>query len=250
MSPGGPALFARFAFPPNHLGYCGPSETGLLPELMTGGEAALGEMRHAVQEFSGAWPYLELIAACTGLDPLDRRVVEAYWVGSPLLERVDVATLGESIDERFRRRAGLAWKTVVEGLNLGARPTHSFHVFCVYPWVGLLRSGVVDQALNVLDRCRIRWGEVIGFADDRVLVGSRPLIWDGRRLSLAPERVESVQKPPDDSALAVGDVVAMHWDYICQKINRDQRRNLMKYHDLHVAITNRAGDRLASRVEG
>ena len=40
------------------------------------------------REFAGAWPYLELIAHGTGLDdPLDRRVVEAYWVGSPRLDR-------------------------------------------------------------------------------------------------------------------------------------------------------------------
>ena len=41
-------------------------------------------LRALAQQFAGAWPYLELIAPATGLaDPLDRRVVEAYWVGSP-----------------------------------------------------------------------------------------------------------------------------------------------------------------------
>ena len=52
-----------------------------------------------VQAFSGAWPYLELISAgCDIGDPLDQRVVEAYWVGNELLDRV--------LDRQARRLDG------------------------------------------------------------------------------------------------------------------------------------------------
>ena len=55
------------------------------------------------QQFAGAWPYLELIAGSLGLDdPLDRRVVDAYWVGNSRLNRVTPTAVGNSMEDRFR----------------------------------------------------------------------------------------------------------------------------------------------------
>lgn len=238
----GPELFCRFAFPPNSLGYCGPDDTGLIPELMTAG--AMGEIRQVIPAFDGAWPYLELIAACSRRDPLDREVIEAYWLGGPLLDRVDLLTMGNSVEERFRGRAGWDWGFVAEALNTGARPTHSFHVFCVYPWVGLLRSGSVDQALVVLDRCRIRWGRVEAVASDRIMLRFRPLAWDGRTLSLGREQIESVLPPEGGDHLAEGDLVAAHWDYICSPISPRQQRYLARYQRQHMSIANASNLRL------
>lgn len=246
----GPALFGRFAFPPNSHGYCGPADSVSFKELATAGASALEEVRHVIPAFQGAWPYLDLIGACTGRDPLDSEVVEAYWLGSPLLEQVDLLTLGNSMADRFRSRAGWSWDEVSAALNAGGRPTHAFHVFCIYPWVGLLQSGMVEQALDVLDNCRIRWGQVVSRVDDRLLVHSQPLTWDGHRLQLGPLRVESVLPPADDVRVEVGDVVAMHWEYVCQRITPKQQRRLQRYHDLHLAIVNDSGRKLASRVEG
>ena len=73
----GPVLFARYAYPPNELGYCGPSDPSALLEGATQGER-VEFLAHLAQQFEGAWPYLELIAGCSGVaDPLDREVVEA-----------------------------------------------------------------------------------------------------------------------------------------------------------------------------
>jgi len=241
--------FGRFAFPPNSLGYCGPTDTRTFKELVNGGPAGIDEVRHLVPAFDGAWPYLELIANHTVHDPLDLQVVEAYWLGGSLLERVDLLAVGNSIDDRFRRRAGRGWSLVSDSLEAGARPTHSFHVFCVYPWVGLLRSGVVDPALHVLDRCRIRWGQVMGKEGDRFLVHVRPLVWDGRRLTLGPERVEAVLPPVDEQMIGDGDHVAMHWEHICQRVSPSQLRDLQRAHARHLAIANRSGRPLASRLD-
>lgn len=249
-STSGPALFCRFAFPPNSLGYCGPSEIGVLRELIIGGIGAGDEVAHMVPAFTGAWPYLELIAACSAREPLDPKVIEAYWLGNGLLEKVDLLAMGNSVDDRFRRRVGWDWQVVSGALNAGGRPTHSFHVFCIYPWVGLLQSGIVDQALEVLDRCRIRWGEVVGRAGDRLLVNSQPLAWDGASLGLSAGRVESVLPPLDDTGIDVGDQVAMHWDYVCQRLTPSQNRNLRRYHGLHLAIANGTRSLLGSRIEG
>ena len=84
----GPVLFARYAFPPNSHGFCGPIDHAAFFEYGVAGADERG-LRALAQQFAGAWPYLQLIASATGLDdPLDRRVVEAYWVGSPRLDRV------------------------------------------------------------------------------------------------------------------------------------------------------------------
>ncbi|HSJ84037.1 MAG TPA: DUF6390 family protein [Acidimicrobiia bacterium] len=245
----GAAIFARFAFPPNSLGYCGPADSGLLRELVPAGDELSDEWRHVITAFDGAWPYLELIGTSLDRDPLESEVVEAYWLGTPLLERIDLLTLGNSMEDRFRARAGWDWEMVSDALNSGGRPSHAFHVFCIYPWAGLLRSGVVTQSLQVLDRCRIRWGTVVGRAGERLLVRSQPLAWDGHTLALAPDQVEPALPPVDDDPLVPGDVVALHWDYVCQRLTPGQHRNLTRDHNRHLSMVNDAGRRLAARIE-
>lgn len=246
----GPALFSRFAYPPNSLGYCGPSDGSLLGELISNEADAALDFRHAIEAFAGAWPYLELIAGCAGRDPLDAEVIEAYWLGNGLLHRVDTLIWGNSLDDRFRSRAGGDWERMVAGINGGGSPNHAFHVFCAYPWVGLLRSGSVEQALTVLDRCRIRWGTVVGAIEDRLLVESQPLEWDGEFLRLGAARVESVAASVDDDATAAaGDLVALHWDYICQRITDRQLTELVRNHTAHLALANRHGSRMAARID-
>ncbi|MEJ7744122.1 MAG: DUF6390 family protein [Nocardioidaceae bacterium] len=134
----GPVLFARYAFPPNSHGYCGPADNVAFFEQGAVGDDDSG-LRAMAREFAGAWPYLELIAHGTGLaDPLDRRVVEAYWIGSPRLEQIALPTIGNSMEERFRFKSGPRFSSLAEGVLAGGVPHHSFAVFCIYPWVGLL----------------------------------------------------------------------------------------------------------------
>lgn len=122
----GPVLFARYAYPPNAHGYCGPADAGAFFEFGASGTDDRG-LRAMAQQFAGAWPYLELIAASTGLDdPLDRRVVEAYWVGSPRLDRVSTRAVGSSMEERFRVRTGSQFFTLADSLlAAGSRTTAS-----------------------------------------------------------------------------------------------------------------------------
>ena len=190
MTDGGAVLFARYAYPPNALGYCGTDAARQLLEQVEAGVDD-GGLHRLVRGFEGAWPYLELIARATGLDPLDRRVVEAYWLGNDLLHRVDRAALGRSLEDRFHPRLGRGdGSAFVDAVPAAAVPHHSFHVFVVYPWLGLLRTGLVDEPLRVLDRCRIRWGRVVDVDGVTALVRSRPLVWEGRSLRLGVPLVE------------------------------------------------------------
>jgi hypothetical protein len=121
-------------------------------------------------------------------------------------------------------------------------------VFCIYPWVGLLGDDRrAPQALTVLDRCRIRWGRVLGLNGDQVLVESVPLSWDGQRLGYGPARVETAVRSIDgvglSAALAVGDWVALHWEWVCDRLTSRQLGFLRRYTDRHLRIVNDAGVR-------
>ncbi|MGH3903563.1 MAG: DUF6390 family protein [Pseudonocardiaceae bacterium] len=241
--PAGALLFASYAFPPNELGYCGPADSRQL--LGYGATGVVDEGLAALaRQFSGAWPYLELIAGATGIaDPLDHRVVEAYWVGNQLLDRVGSTALGNSMEQRFRRQIGRQFSLLAEGAVAGGVPHHSFHVFGVYPWVGLLSEDrIADKALEVLDRCRVRWGKVQSVTGDQVLVRSQRLTWDGRLLRLGEPVVETVRRSIDGSGfvdqIAPGDWVSLHWDWVCDRLGPRQLTDLRRYSLRQLQITN------------
>lgn len=227
---GGALLFARFAYPPNSLGLCGPADSTALLEQVSS-RADDDGLRQLARGFEGAWPYLTLIAAANSIhDPLDARVVEAYWIGNGLLDRVPSSLLGNSLDERFRQRAGHHWSKLSETLEAGARPHHNFHVFSVYPWVGLLARGHTGEPLRILDRCRIRWGRVEQLLGDSLLVRSSPLVWTSSGLALGAARAETVVWRRNGHTLVAtpepSTWVALHWDWVCEVLTTTRLRAL------------------------
>jgi Family of unknown function (DUF6390) len=234
----GPALFARYASPPNELGYCGP--VGAF-HVADSGETTSGVAASA-RHFAGAWPYLEVISAAAGLDdPLDARVVEAYWVGNDLLDRVDPAALVTGLAPSFADQVGGFWNRMDPPAERLALPHHSFHVLAVYPWVGLLRTAG-DAALSVLEGCRIRWGKVVSVDGERATVRSRPLLWDGWRLELGTERDEMARWTSSGRSLAgpvaPGDQVSLHWDWICDSLDDVQLDSLEAASTRQLELTN------------
>lgn len=223
----GPLLFARYAYPPNALGYCGPADSEeFLGLACTEGDAR--GLRRLALEFEGAWPYLQLIARCNGIDePLDARVVEAYWRGNHLLAAVPTSTLVTFVEERFGCRLAGHLPSVMSAV-LESVAQHSFHVFAVYPWMGLLRSGREGPALEILDRCRIRWGRVETVAGELVTVRSRPLRFEGSRLQLGEPRSEDARQSWRGmtmlSDLQPGDAVSLHWDWVCDRLSPEGLR--------------------------
>ncbi len=210
-------LFARFAFPPNELGYCGPPDASVLLEGR-GRDDILG---HA-QGFDGAWPYLEEIAVASGLDdPLDADVVRNYWLGGSLLEAVDPGVLSARLRRVFARQpTGL-----LDRIHGCALAHHSFHVFVVYPWIRFLDVDPTTP-LRILQACRIRWGVVDSVDDEHVVLVSRALELAGGRLRLGEQVAESVRWCRDGVALAPspspGDTVAAHWDWTCGPLSESE----------------------------
>ena len=215
----GALLFARYAYPPNALGLCGADSPGTLLEYGDAGESD-GGLAELARTFEGAWPYLTLIAEENRIeDPLDPRVVEAYWIGNDLLAHVPPAALARHVRERFGSRLGSAGGRIPEVVAAGAVPHHCFHVFALYPWLGLLRSGIVDEPLRVLDQCRTTAALVLSVDEESASVLAERLRWAEGRLSLGEPEPREVRWRDGGRAFArprPGDLVSLHWDFVCE----------------------------------
>jgi Family of unknown function (DUF6390) len=240
----GERLFARYAYAPNHLGYCGPADSAALAELASTGHTD-ADVRSIASRFSGAWPYLSVLAELAGIaDPLDERVVRAYWTGSSLLDEVDRPRFWRMLLDRIAAAgAGRYWTHLKPALIAEAMPTHGFHVFGVYPWTRLLSSsGDPGPALHVLDSCRVRWARVTAVDAGHAAVRGRHLGWDGRALRLGEENEERVRLTEDGRAfvtdVAPGDWLAVHWDLACERLTVDQLWQLRRWTDWQLAATN------------
>lgn len=240
MTPG-PLLFARYAYPPNALGLCGAEESRTLLEYGTAGASDEG-LAELARAFDGAWPYLTLIAGANGIrDPLDSRVVEAYWIGNSLLDRVSPQTLARHVEDRFKGRVGRSWERIVDAVAAGAVPHHTFHVFAVYPWLGLLRTGDVTQPLSVLDRCRIAPALVERVDGDTVTVLSPSLCWDGKTLAHGAWERRTARFREDGLGFVApqaGDWVSLHWDFVCDRLSPAQASTLRRANEQALAAVN------------
>src|SRR5919202_2007554 len=172
----GPVLFTRYAFMPNHLERCGPlraQDNRTIFEYAVAGDSD-PYFTSLLREFHAAYPYLQLIARTIGYqDPFDPAVVEAYWIGSDLLERVEVRQFHRSIEERFGRlidRKNLDY--LLGKAPAGARPHHSFNVFDVQRF-----TQEKTHTLHNMQQCRISWGQVRAVEPCHFVVEYQPLEW-------------------------------------------------------------------------
>lgn len=234
----GPMRFARYAFMPNRLGYCGGSdERGLFESCVA--HQPTPELGAWARTFEGAYPYLALIAGANSLpDPLDDRVVEAYWIGNELLEGVAMAPLYASLRERFGPRLSPKMLDLVLGkVPAGAVPHHSFHVIDI-----CRRTGTLAEQLDVLDNCRIAWGQVRSVADEHLEVIVRPLAFIGGRLAFGSPEIRRVTSAIEGQGFVPdagpGDWVSIHWGWACDVLSPRQVENLRRYTAHHLAIAN------------
>jgi hypothetical protein len=240
----GQAQFARYAYPPNDLGHCGPPGAAALLAggAVGGGHSGDGpELRARLARFEGAWPYLRLLARTAGVpDALHPDVVAAYWLGGELLDAVEPASLLAAVDRGFGAQPGVR-ERLAQLAGGAVAADHAFHVFVVYPWVGLLgRAGDVPR--SVLDSCRVRWGTVASVDGESAGVRSRPLTWDGARLGLGPAELVHCRWARDGrsfvAGLRPGDQVSLHWNWICERLDDAQVTALSGRTDRQLELTN------------
>ena len=223
---------------PNRLKYCGGDDNRTLFDYCVANQSDAG-LRQILEQFQAALPYLRLIATENGIaDPFDPRVVEAYWIGNSLLDRVDLVCFYDSLLERFSTQ--LKPDTIKHLLSkppLGARPHHSFHVFDVHS-----RAGSLDHNLQNMENCRIGWGRVREMQGTQYLVEHQPLVLKEGKLRLGLPEEKKVLRRIDGTGFMdgcrQGDWLSFHWEWACDKLTARQVRNLEWYTRYHLNLAN------------
>ena len=120
-------------------------------------------------------------------------------------------------------------------LPRGAKPNHQFHVF---NFINRTGHKAILHTVETMDNCRISYGEILQndqFSIFNFQVKTNKLVYRDGRLKLV-RTVKGAQSL--EKGYKFGDLVTMHWGFLCEKINRQQARNLEKYTNLALKLAN------------
>jgi len=183
-------------------------------------------LRQLLEKFRGAVPYLKFIAQENKIkDPFDRRVVEAYWVGNDLLKNCNLQRFYNELENRFHTL--VSKKTLVEMLGnvpLGSRPHHSFHVIHIFSQTGGMLK-MFQPSLTLMNNCLIRPGKI------KLKIKNKELKIKTQKLKIVNHSIKFVPsietaRVLDSTKFKKGDLVAIHWGWICDKISSSQQIQL------------------------
>ena len=242
----------KYAFPPNSYHYCGPERQKDVNGYLTEGVGDPG-LAEILYKFDTLYKYLVLIAANNNImDPFDRRVVEAYWIGNSLLDSVSRKKLVDHLTDSLKlkkRISGATLHPVLDKVSDAGFPHHNFHVLNIF-----VRTGhyAIAHTLETMDSCRISWGKVIdeelriknkefrinGANGKRFFVNTAPLVYQHRTIELGPSTRKLVTSLANDPK--VGDWVSLHWGFVCDVISGDQVRRLSSFTRQALAVANRS----------
>jgi len=252
--------FAKYAFAPNYFSYCGPNRNSDIKQAIIGSYNQ-NELRLILNGFEAAVPYLNLIARSNKIkDIFDPRVVEAYWLGNTLLNRVPASNMYNHLEDRVKKRSKKNWREIARQVENRAKPHHSFHVFDIYRFAGLTGDGSREiKVIEMMNSCRISFGRVQktksekrkatvchpeqseGFCGlsnsdgETVRVKTDKIELVGGKLAL----VDSESEVEDTFGVAkTGDLVSVHWGMICDKLSAREAKNLNFWTKYHLNISN------------
>ena len=87
----------------------------------------------------------------------------------------------------------------------------------------------MDEPLHVLDQCRTTLAVVLGVESDTADVLAEPLLWEDGRLRLGDPAARRVRWQADGRAFVrpqPGDLVSLHWDFVCDVLTTDAAARL------------------------
>jgi len=194
-------------------------------------------------DFAVMYPYLKLIADENEIaDPFSEEVVEAYWIGNELLEKVKLKKFWDHLMEkqelkkRFKKK-DLKW--IIGKVPIGAKVHHSFHVFNVWNRTG---HEAKPHTVETMDNCRISWGKVIDKKKNMIKAKTQEVVYKKGKLSLKEGVIKDVSWRLGDKSfvkgLKKGDLITIHWGWVCEKVNKKQIENLEKYTKWHLKLAN------------
>ena len=109
-------------------------------------------------------------------------------------------------------------------------PHHSFHVFNIFKRTG---HDISSHTIKTMDECRIGWGKVITINDSTVLVFTKPLQLQNRKLQFGKELRKKIRLEYKGKKflkhIKAEDWVSFHWGQICDVIQTEQVKQLNFY---------------------
>ncbi|MDG6907026.1 MAG: hypothetical protein JRN20_14735 [Nitrososphaerota archaeon] len=241
----GALLHAKHAFMPNKLGYCGPDDRGAILRHLQ--ESSIDDNLVAtLKNFEAAYPFIHLIGKSNGLQPFDRKVTEAYWIGNELLGNVAPEEFYNFSLRDLKKKNSTEIKNLFLNLRDRAMPHHTFYVISTAISVisDFHHSSNRDptKISEVMDNCRISWGEVLNVEKDSLLVKYRPLQLVDGLVALTKKSVKKKVKydqtvPPFEN-VSPGDFVSIHWNFACEVLSEAQVDNIRKYTQRDASSTN------------
>lgn len=224
---------SRYSFGPNRLHYCGPDANAEIRGFIEDGKSDIG-LELLLRQFKTLYPYLKYIAEENGIkDPFDKRVVEAYWLGNGLLEKIQKRKLHDflidnlRVKDRFNNKE-FAW--LREKIDMGALPHHSFHVLNIWQQKG--HSDALENLIR-MDECRISSGLVVSADGSKIVVKTEPLIYVGGKFALGEPILKTLirrlESEYDIEQIKPGQIVSIHWSVPCEIITKKQEAILRKF---------------------
>jgi hypothetical protein len=234
MDKQGLLLCARYSVAPNFFGYCGPEKNSSLVDYLKEGIGDR-EVKAILTEFDTLFSYLKLISTENKIvDPFDRRVIEAYWLGNPLLENISnlnyLYLLEEklSLEKKIDKKNFQKIKTKI--MTHPFVPHHAFHVFNIFKRTG---NDPSFHTLTTMDECRIGWGKVKSISPITVIVETKPLEIAGNKLQFGRRKLKEVRVGYKDKRFVKEinqrDWISFHWSMICDVVRERQVKNLEFY---------------------
>lgn len=231
---------SRYAFGPNRLHYCGPDRNRQLYANIKE-EAVDPDLRRILMQFETMYPYLVHIASANHItNAFDDRVVEAYWLGNSLLEKVDKRSFYSHLIDglSLKKKLGKSFALVEEKIPR-AVPHHSFHVLDIWRRTGHVEK---EHTLTSMDECRVSWGVIESISGPFISVSRAPLLYQEKKLRLGePVSVRYMRQLESDyeiEQLKQGDIVSIHWSVICERITKKQANALKRYTIRHMELAN------------
>ena len=219
---------ARYAFPPNHLEYCGPLKSSEIQSYLKE-SASDQKLSELISQFETLYPYLTFIAHENGIaDPYDMRVVEAYWVGNTLLKKLSQKSLYQHFSDNLSLKKRLTPKELellIGKIPKGALAHHTFHVLNIFTRTG---HHSVQHTIETMNACRIGWGILKNVNTTSVKLLSSNLILQNGKLALDNPHTQTIDIPKwmHISPTDIGLTYTYHWNNLCDTINEVQKKSL------------------------
>jgi len=225
----GPKIAALYGLIPNQLGFCGPQQD-LLRKFIAG-KLGIPDIIPVLEKFEAAYAYYELIANKNKIKngPLNKRVVEAYWIGNELLDKITADDLRQMIAEKFTKPGLLSKSQAFKKGKLipeNSKPHHSFHVLILGSITGRVNF-TGDTKLK--DICRIGWGRVDKIKDSKITVSYDPLVGEKIIKFGRPVKKEITWDKEILPEVKIGNWVSFHWNHAIQILREQDIVNLFKY---------------------